>query len=452
MRIERALLICVLMVGISASAQAKAVPSASPSPATGSKGADLQFYKPAPEYPPDVALAGMKLLAPGVGWAERSVTFYNANAEDTDDTDNTIYWTTDNGRHWRNITPPGTDKSGISDFFFLDTRRGWAIYDQSTVAEQKEWPLSKLRLALATTSDAGATWSKTPLTLKLVDYFSKEDVSIINSIGVSHIAFADSQHGWMQLWYWISMHGHCSLLLVTSDGGKTWKEADSYPGPNFPDMVLLTPKDGWIFGTVEPDGAPNSMFVTRDGTTNWQKIAAQSNENLGDFAKEWNGVLVKPHGVLEEEGADCEVYGLPVFKDPAHGLLEEDCSVDVVGNDPVSMHTTVLFATNDRGRTWKQDRTVNNFVGLCNSSTVVDSTWIAPVKQSGHISLLHVGAGATVDAGEDNGSRSRYSLCETRLSFVSLAQGWMLSDHNVLQSTTDGGRTWTTITPGRNRK
>jgi hypothetical protein len=446
MRIERALLIGVLTVGLSASAQAKAVPSASPSPATGSKAADLLLQKPTPDDEVEEELGGMKLLAPGIGWAERSIHHYPSG-----NVDEIIYWTTDNGRHWRNITPPAAGK-GVSDFFFLDTHRGWTIFWQSNEAEQRMEPRDKLRLALATTTDAGATWSKTPLTLVLADYFSKDDVSEIEELWVSGIAFADPRHGWLQLQYWIEMHLHASLLLVTSDGGKTWKEADSYPRPNFPDMVLLTPKDGWVFGTIEPDGPPNSLFVTRDGTRNWQEIAAQSIENLGDFVKKWHEMLLQPHGELEEEGADCEVYDLPMFKDPAHGLLEEDCSVDVVGGDPVSMHTTVLFATNDGGRTWKQDRTVKNFVGLCNSSTMVDSTWIAPVKQSGHLALLHVGAGATVDAGEDNGSRSRYSLCETRVSFVSLAQGWMLADHSVLQSTTDGGQTWTTITPGHYRK
>jgi photosystem II stability/assembly factor-like uncharacterized protein len=117
------------------------------------------------------------------------------------------------------------------------------------------------------------------------------------------------------------------------------------------------------------------------------------------------------------------------------------------------MHTTLLFATNDARRTWKPNRTLTNFVGSCSSSTMVGSTWVAPVMKGGHVALLRVAAGATVDAGEDNGSRSRYSsLCETRLSFVSLAQGWMLADHGVLQSTTDGGRTWTTITHGHDRK
>jgi photosystem II stability/assembly factor-like uncharacterized protein len=161
---------------------------------------------------------------------------------------------------------------------------------------------------------------------------------------------------------------------------------------------------------------------------------------------------VQPGGELEAEGAACEVYGLPVFQDPLRGFLEEDCAINVVFGDPASMHTTVLFATKNGGRTWKQDRMIKNFVGLCHSSAIVDSILVAPIKQSNHTVLLRVGAGATVDAGEDNGSQSRYSMCDTRLSFVTPAQGWMLTDNSVLHSTIDGGRSWTTITPGRDRK
>jgi hypothetical protein len=79
---------------------------------------------------------------------------------------------------------------------------------------------------------------------------------------------------------------------------------------------------------------------------------------------------------------------------------------------------------------------------------MVGSTWIAPVTKAGHLELLRVAAGSTVDAGEENGSISGYSLCGTSLSFVSLTQGWM-TDNGTLRSTIDGGRTWTTLTPGR---
>ena len=441
MRIDRALLIAALLA-LSAPALALEAPSASPSPASESKGSDLRPLKPAPDE--DVSVSSMRLLAPGIGWAEISVS-----RDSSDSSDQVYYWTTDNGAHWKNITPHAPRKQELADFFFLDTHRGWAIFNLP--AEEQDHPQTRMPLTLAATTNAGATWSKTPVTLRLKDYLSKDTLSELE-IDVTRIAFADPLHGWLQLALWIGMHGHASLLLVTSDGGKTWKEADSYPGPNSSDMVLVTPDEGWVFGTVEPDGTPNSLFVTRDGTKNWQELSAQPITNLGDV-KEWHEMLLRPGGVLDAEGADCEVHRLPMFQDAVHGFLEEDCAVDVSMGDLDSMHTTVLFATNDAGRTWKPNRTLTNFVGQCNSSTMVGASWIAPVMKAGHIALVRVAAGSTVDAGAENGSISRYSLCQTSLSFVSLTRGWMLlTDKGTLRSTVDGGRTWTTLTPGRNRR
>ena len=414
--------------------------------------------KPAPDE--DMGGVGsMKLIAPGIGWAEHDVRH-----DSSDKVDTAYYWTTDNGKHWRNITPPIVPKEDLSDIFFLDTHHGWAIFEQSedetkTFSEAVTQPPGWLRvsllpdeertlqLALATSIDAGATWSKKPFSIDLKDYFDKEELPFLNSIDVSGIAFADPLHGWLQLIYWVGMHGHGSFLLVTSDGGKSWKKADNYPGPNLADMVLVTRDEGWVFGVVEGDGTPNSLFVTRDGAKSWQELSAQSIENLGDN-KQWHEMLLQPGGVLEAEGTYCEIYRLPMVQDAAHAFLEEDCAVNARGGDPDSMHTTVLSATNDAGRTWKRDRTLTNFVGQCNSSTMVGSTWIAPVMKAGHLELVRVAAGATVDAGENNGSISRYSLCSTILSFVSLTQGWM-TDNGTLRSTIDGGRTWTTLTPGR---
>ena len=159
MRTERVLLIAVLMLGLCVSARAQ-VPSA----VTKSKGADVPSHKPAPEEDVDEELDSMKLLAPGIGWTERSARHHSP-----DYTAKTVYWTTDNGKHWKNVTPPFTRKENLADFFFLDTHRGWAIFEPSKYVEQAEDKLSKLQLALAATSDAGVTWSKTPFTLRLKD-------------------------------------------------------------------------------------------------------------------------------------------------------------------------------------------------------------------------------------------------------------------------------------------
>jgi photosystem II stability/assembly factor-like uncharacterized protein len=429
-RIERVLLVVVLMLLTYAPARALEVPSITPSP-TQQKNANPLIPKSTPDDEGKGSLDSMKLLAPGIGWAQRS----------SDELHKTIYWTTDNGAHWRNITPPLTDKSNLAALFFLDTHRGWAVLEQRAILEQFEeegkWP-TNLRLVVATTNSAGATWSKTPLTLFLANYFSKEELMELNDIEVSKIAFADPLHGWLLFSMPHFPHGNAGLLLVTSDGGRTWKKADNYPAPNSADMMLLTRTEGWIFGAINPTEPPNSLFVTRDGAKSWQELSMHDTN-----VQQW------PAMSQTIEGAYCDVYGLPMFSDRAHGFLQTDCSAELPDNN--STHTTVLLATNDGGRTWKQNRELRNFLGSCNTSTVVDSIWLAPVKRNDHIALLHVEVGANVDAGEDNGSESRYSLCwSTKLSFISPAQGWMLTDamdKPTLQSTTDGGRTWKTISP-----
>lgn len=145
--------------------------------------------------------------------------------------------------------------------------------------------------------------------------------------------------------------------------------------------------------------------------------------------------LLWPKPTIED--GYCDVNALPTFSNKAHGFLGVDCR---------GQTTTVLLATNDGGRTWKPNRQLTNFPGSCNAPTVVDSVWLVPVKRNGHIALLHIETGATVDAKEDN-----YPDCESSmLSFISPAQGWMLKnieDNATLQSTTDGGRTWQTISP-----
>ena len=443
MRIERPLLITVLMLALCGPARAQ-FPSASPSAATKPKESDVPLRKPPPQDDVDVRVEDMKLLEPGIGWAELSVDLPSELKPE-----NVIYWTTDNGKHWRNITPPRTHKEHLSAFFFLDTHHGWALFDwpEEELKAEEVANLRKLRLSLAATSDGGATWSKTPLTLRLADYFTKEGFSGLNSVDEDSIAFADQLHGWLLLPFSGFPHVQESLLLITSDGGNIWREANNDPGPGSPQMLPVTPNEGWLSGAVGPDYT-TCLFVTRDGTKSWQGISTSLSESCSP--DESHEMFVQPSENFMP--GNCDVYGLPIFQDPTHGFLEEDCVSDEAHRDN-STHTTVLFATTDGGRTWKEDRMLRNFAGLCNSSTVVDSVWIAPVKHGGHLVLLRVEAGATLDAGKDNGSNSQDStLCDTRLSFVTPAQGWMLADHSVLQSTTDGGRTWTTLTPGRNRR
>src|SRR3989442_11814921 len=63
----------------------------------------------------------MQLLTPNVGWVLGG---------------DTLFWTTDNGDHWTNITPPASvPVERIGDVFFLDSTTGWVVlsrWDQAT--------------------------------------------------------------------------------------------------------------------------------------------------------------------------------------------------------------------------------------------------------------------------------------------------------------------------------
>ena len=71
-------------------------------------------------------VVSMKLLAPGIGWAEISVS-----RDSSDSSDQVYYWTTDNGAHWKNITPHAARKQELADFFWIPIEAGrYSIYRQ----------------------------------------------------------------------------------------------------------------------------------------------------------------------------------------------------------------------------------------------------------------------------------------------------------------------------------
>jgi photosystem II stability/assembly factor-like uncharacterized protein len=169
------------------------------------------------------------------------------------------------------------------------------------------------------------------------------------------------------------MNTHGGILLVTGDGGRTWNQAPSAPNLVNTDMLLMTPREGWLLGFGE-DSPFGVLYVTRDGGRSWHQVSVPA-----------------PKDVLPEIETN---YHLPVFLDSRHGSLL--VSYAYGENDTAS---EVLFASDDGGQTWKPDRMVTNFedTGLM-SSTIADSTWIIPSGGSTRPTLTKVGAGARIDA------------------------------------------------------
>jgi photosystem II stability/assembly factor-like uncharacterized protein len=373
-------IIAACLLAISSSALA-----ASPSQA-----ADVLWYGKAPPGWGGV-VTNMKLMAPNVGWAERGVR---------------IYWTTDNGANWTDMTPP-TPAAGenIADIFFLDVHHGWVLF-----AKYDE-PQSKFDLAY--TGDTGATWSARHVVLP-------ENEGTLAPSG--RIAFADELHGWMVLNTATSSAIQAGTLLLTSDGGRTWRDSPTDPGGQGP-ILLVTPEQGWLVG----DGQEEELHVTRDGAKTWQTVS-----------------LPAPKEIYP---AIYPTSDVPVFEDDKHGFV----AVTYTGGYG-DKAAAVLFATEDGGLTWKPDRILVNLeegsVGERLPTTVADSTWITARVSAHRPTLTALSAGARMRATIDPVSLFSGYFQVSQLSFATPRQGWIRDNGGNLLSTTDGGATWADISPG----
>jgi hypothetical protein len=141
----RSLLVVTLLLLLSpaAIAQDSATPAAAASQA---QGGDVLWYGKAPPGWGGV-VTDMKLMAPRVGWAERG---------------GRLYWTKDNGASWKDITPPLARDESLSRIFFLDSSTGWITINHAGQDFSKQ-----LQFDVASSSNAGATWSRTRVSIPL---------------------------------------------------------------------------------------------------------------------------------------------------------------------------------------------------------------------------------------------------------------------------------------------
>jgi photosystem II stability/assembly factor-like uncharacterized protein len=329
----------------------------------------------------------MKMLAPGVGWALA---------------DQHLFWTTDNGANWKDITPArrAGSEEHISYVFALGAHDIWLLYAQHGD------PVCKFDLAHS--GDTGATWSWIPVRLP---------PELQHGLaGEGTLAFVDDRHGWMIL---NSAKVGAGALLVTSDGGGDWRDThDDDPGGRGP-VVLITPEEGWMVGGEHDD----DLHVTRDNAKSWQTISLPAPKEISP--------------------ARFHTADVPVFEHSKHGFV----AVTYAGGHQSS---AVLFATDDGGRSWKQDRVLAGLEqtseGHRVQSSIVGDVWLI-AKVSNHRPIITaLRAGARMRAAIDPASHSSGYFGVDQISFITPSQGWVLVDAELL-STTDGGATWTDITP-----
>jgi photosystem II stability/assembly factor-like uncharacterized protein len=373
-----------------------------PQPAPAGSSAPRQLTPEQIAKMPVVALPvkDFKLLSSGTGWVS---------------TGDRLLFTTDNGAHWRDISPPvptpaNPKMNRFGNIFFLDTQAGWVL---SAGDLQKSSPDSdETETVLSLTVDGGATWTAVIL----------PRLKPMQKVGGVNFTFSDRLHGWLLIQHQSGSAFSISSLYSTSDGGRTWHEANGNPG-FYGDIRAYPNGQIWVTGDSpdNEDGGEKELVVSRDGANIFQHVS-----------------LPAPAPVLGYE----ESYALPVFTDSRNGY-EEVAYTGGKGDKSAA----VLFATSDGGKTWQVDRILSN---LAESSvldkvfsTVAGSTWIHSFATNGNQpTLLKLVPGS----GTTDGASARLNYYGCRLSFVTPDEGW-ISCSGKLSSTNDGGNTWTSIAP-----
>ncbi|MGC1783998.1 MAG: hypothetical protein WA708_15865 [Acidobacteriaceae bacterium] len=343
------------------------------------------------------AITEMKLLTQTSGWALAG--------------GKTIYWTDDDGAHWKDITPPNVTSGRFNtppfaSVFFFDRDTGLAL--ASNYLKGGDFG----SLDLYSTSNGGESWAKTHIAV------SESDPERPFTGG--SMSFADPQHGWLNMGIMSGSAFSIGELFRTSDGGQTWNRVKGDPGVGG-EIRLVTAEDGWLAGGP----ANTELYASHDGGKSFQQVRLGAPKALGPM--------------------NYPTYTLPVFENDLHGY--EAVTYAGIGE---AKGIAVLFETKDGGKTWKQDGVLTNLdrvsVGVSAISTVVDSKWMIPaVPETGEPILTVLPSGGTETAQADT---MVGGMSGRKISFLSPSQGWLSCSKGLL-STTDGGATWTEITPGK---
>jgi photosystem II stability/assembly factor-like uncharacterized protein len=355
------------------------------------------ILRPGKPVPPQVAYlpVGGKLLSSSTGWAESG---------------NRLLWTTDDGAHWKDISPPNPYGDSYADVFFVDQTAGWVLFSHLIKSRDDTTPHnqdSDWTFYLAETQDAGATWS----TIQLPALLSHPGEGLS---GRGWIVFGDRLNGWMELSHGLTW----GSLLHSTDGGLHWEWVKNYPGLNGQISAVGTRR---LFVEGEAPNHPSELYATMDSGQTFHRIS-----------------LAAPASVAP---ARRPRYGIPLFLTSQTGYV----TVTFAGDMGVAS-AAVLYRTSDGGRTWSVGHIFGNLtLGTPSvSSTVVDSTWVVTNEvHEGTLSLIKL----PTSPGQTSAPPyhvSDFSRCS--LDFWGVSAGWA-NCGGRLSSTDDGGTTWTVINP-----
>ncbi len=225
----------------------------------------------------DLHLVGFDALSVTEGWVQLN---------------NSLFWTSDSGETWTNITPALSANASILTVKFTDEKNGWVLWADDSASH------------LSHTTD-GASWITQPFDLSNGFDLTAERVWMY---------WLNSQTGWISARWSSGVNFSLGALWRTDDGGATWLPTSLPLGEA---VYFVDSQNGWLAGGPAGD----QLFYSNDAGRTW--TASQS------FAQENTTITL----------------ATPQFSDSNHGILPVFRVMDGLAH-------LEIYTTND-GRTWK---------------------------------------------------------------------------------------------------
>ena len=335
----------------------------------------------------------------------------------------TLIHTLDGGASWDGqISNTVFDLTSV---WFVDRQHGWAVGNRPLGLI---WHGDSLPPAIIATSDGGATWHGQSTGIYGIQ---NQANTTLNSV-----RFVDDQHGWAVGVYWHDGAYH-ALILATGDGGAHWvQQGPRTIGLTLWDVDFADALHGWAVGQTN---AGPSILVTSDGGATWRFQETTAGTLFAvDFLDSQEGWAVGSFGTTvhtTDGGATWTMGSLGTsenlngvsFSDAAHGVI--------VGWDKV-------YRTSDGGLTWTSQDVSPSDVTL---TTLVpaDAThsWILGKKYVESRQDCYVLS--TKDGGDTWDPPTSYETADLNdVSFVDRAHGWAVGAAGTILATDDGGGKW----------
>ena len=287
----------------------------------------------------------------------------------------------------------------------------------------------------------------------------------------------DSQHIWAV--------GFNSMIVCSSDGGKTWELQKSGVDNNLCDVSFVTPNIGWISGRAgvmlhttdggkswvkQPTGIANHLFAlhfvderngwaagdfgtiihTSDGGVTWVQQGSGEDKIYNDlfFLDQHNGWIVGETGLIYHTSDGGSHWKRQECKDIIPVIDETQWETptpslySVWFTDPLHGWATgmdsIIIATNDGGLTWNKVKNPaeSRKVTLYKIAALEDSLW--SVGQKGTY-LQSSDRGKTWEMPPDK-MNTKFWLRD--MDFSDKLHGWAVGSRGTIIKTEDGGKNW----------